>query len=396
LFSTTSGTPHQIAYVELGSESGSRIQWQIQGALTQGDLSSWVLGGSYRQAIFEGHVLNAGLSYGTQRYEGGNPVALAAVGDGDRNAGALFAFDEWSVRPDVTLTLGARYARYAYLEDPGLFSPSVSLHWRPSPRNAVRMALSQQMVAPGAEEFVPSNFSGMWIPPQRTFAPINPKQGFRAERSRHAELVVEHQFAAFTMSARGFRQGVENQLVTLFGVRVSEAPRTDIGHYFTGSAGDVVAYGWGFGISRDIASRVRGSIDYTVTHAAWGNGGEALLLRAVPRPGLGRSGAERLHDLTTVVETVFPETATRVFAAYKLNSGYSRSDLEADQTGPDGRFDVQVNQRLPFLGFTNAEWEVLFAVRTLFRDQLDGASVFDELLVVRPPKRILGGLLVRF
>jgi outer membrane receptor protein involved in Fe transport len=396
LFSTTR-SPRHVTYIELGSEAGGPVQWQVQGAITQGDLSSWVLGGTYRQELFEGHVLHAGLSYGAQRYEGGNPVALAAVGEAGRNVGSMFAFDEWNVRPDVTLTLGAKYARYAYLEDTGLFSPSVSLRWQVTPQSRVRLALAQDMKAPGEEEFVPSVVTGMWMPPQRTFSPSDPREGFRAERTRHAELVVEHQFAAFTMNARGFRQGIENQLVTLFGVRITDAPRTDVGHYLTGVAGNVVAYGWGVGVSREIARRLRGSIDYTLTHASWGNGGEALLLRTVPRRGgIQRSGTDWLHDLTTVIETVVPETATRVFAAYKLNNAYALSDFEADETGPDGRFDVQVSQRLPFLGFTNAEWEVLVAVRNLFRDQLEATSVFDELLVVRPPKRILGGLLVRF
>jgi hypothetical protein len=36
------------------------------------------------------------------------------------------------------------------------------------------------------------------------------------------------------------------------------------------------------------------------------------------------------------------------------------------------------------------------ALRNLFHDPVNGDSVYDELLVVRPPKRIVGGLLVRF
>jgi hypothetical protein len=32
----------------------------------------------------------------------------------------------------------------------------------------------------------------------------------------------------------------------------------------------------------------------------------------------------------------------------------------------------------------------------LFRDPNDPASVYDELLVVHPPKRVVGGFLVRF
>jgi len=32
----------------------------------------------------------------------------------------------------------------------------------------------------------------------------------------------------------------------------------------------------------------------------------------------------------------------------------------------------------------------------MFRDDLLDSSVYDELLVVRPPKRVVGGLTVRF
>ena len=44
------------------------------------------------------------------------------------------------------------------------------------------------------------------------------------------------------------------------------------------------------------------------------------------------------------------------------------------------------------MDFANAHWEMLVGVRNLFRDAADEASVYDELLVVRPPKRIVGGL----
>jgi hypothetical protein len=84
-----------------------------------------------------------------------------------------------------------------------------------------------------------------------------------------------------------------------------------------------------------------------------------------------------------------------VYAAYRLSTGFASPAAEADDAELDARFDVQVSQRLPFLAFTNAQWEVLFAVRNLFRE-FDAGAFYDELLVVRPPKRIVGGLLVRF
>ena len=48
------------------------------------------------------------------------------------------------------------------------------------------------------------------------------------------------------------------------------------------------------------------------------------------------------------------------------------------------------------MDFSTARWEMLLAVRNFFRDAAADASVYDELLVVRPPKRIVGGLTLRF
>ena len=48
------------------------------------------------------------------------------------------------------------------------------------------------------------------------------------------------------------------------------------------------------------------------------------------------------------------------------------------------------------MDFSAARWEMLVAVRNSFHEVALDASVFDELLVVRPPKRIVGGLTLRF
>jgi hypothetical protein len=82
---------------------------------------------------------------------------------------------------------------------------------------------------------------------------------------------------------------------------------------------------------------------------------------------------------------------------YKVNSGIASAASEAAGSAlRNGRFNVQVRQALPFLNFMNADWEMLVAVSNLFRDEMVDASVYDELLVVQPPKRVLGGVTVRF
>jgi hypothetical protein len=139
---------------------------------------------------------------------------------------------------------------------------------------------------------------------------------------------------------------------------------------------------------------VRGSIEYSVTQGRWK--ARADLDRARPLvANLARPELEDIQDVTASFSTDIPETATRVFVLYKLNTAFSRPHSQLTEPGTDGRFDLQVNQALPFaLGAT--KWEVLLGVRNLFHDPNDPASVYDELLVVRPPKRVVGGFLVRF
>ena len=85
--------------------------------------------------------------------------------------------------------------------------------------------------------------------------------------------------------------------------------------------------------------------------------------------------------------------------AYRLSTGFGQAANRGDaptRAGMDGRFDVQVHQSLPFMNFSNARWEMLLAVRNFFHDASCDQSVFDELFVVRPPKRVVGGVTLHF
>ena len=96
------------------------------------------------------------------------------------------------------------------------------------------------------------------------------------------------------------------------------------------------------------------------------------------------------------IETFIDWSDTRVIAFYRLNS--LTPEVEGKKTGAlaNARFDVQVRQGLPFLGgLTRADWEFLLAVRNLFYETSEGASL-DEVAVLNPPKRVLGGISVRF
>lgn len=383
------GWPRGVAYLALGAPAGSSGEWTIRGAMTSGDVASWVVAGAYTASTLPRHAVVAALSYSTQRYEGGNPAALAAVRAGARNVGAVSVFDSWALSPALSLDYGGQYAWYDYMERAGLFSPRAALTMTPVPGTRVRLQVSQQGLAPGAEEFLPPESAGPWLPPERTFAPLPGSGPFRAERTRQLEVALERDLTeTASVRVRRLQQRTSDQLVTLFGLVPTGTPSFDLGHYYVASLGNVEASGWGLGVTRRIGS-VRGSVEYHVWQTRWRS-----LETATARLVSGTRGEERLHDLTTALETDVPVVDTEIVVVCRVNSAFAGND-GSRSTRVDSRFDVQVRQPLPALT-AGSEWEVLVGVRNLFREPQSGASVLDELLVIRPPKRIVGGLLVRF
>jgi hypothetical protein len=382
------------ALVSLGAAAGQHGDWSVQGAMTQGDVASWMVSGSYLTRAPARHVYDLGMAYSFQRYDGSNPAALAAVADGNRFAGLVYAFDSWTITQKVSLLYGGRYAKYGYIEQ-SLFSPRARFTVTPTGSLRLSVGASQRASAPGAEEFVPSMIAGTWLPPERTFAPIS-GAAFTPQRTTHFDATAEHDFTPTTLvGLRAFHQRTEDQLVTLFGLGNVERPAADLGHYFVGTGGDVVARGWSVSIRQVIARRVRGSVDYTVTTAEWQSSPQSEIA-ASRLPGAVREGRERVQDVTASIDTDIPVTETHVFALYRLSDGYAGNSIESLGPSFGARFDVQVTQSLPFMDFASAHWEMLVGVRNLFREMADEASIYDELLVVRPPKRIVGGLTLRF
>jgi hypothetical protein len=388
------GLPRGVAYLSLGAKTAGG-GWTMRAAMSEGELSSWIVAGAFASRP-AAHSYDFGVSYSTQEYQGGNPAALAAVTDGSRNVGELYGVGRWRVAPRLSVEYGGRYAHYDYLEERAMFSPRASVTVEPFRDFRVRVSAAQRRLAPGAEEFLSPRAAGPWLPPERTFAPLGGPGDldvFRVERARSFDVGIEREFdGAYLFGVRRFYQSVDDQLVTLFGLDVPSGPHS-VGHYYVASAGAVDANGWAVRVSSLATGRVRGSLEYSRTTAHWISRGGMPAVHAWA-PAVIRDTSDELHDVTTSIETDIPETSTRVFVLYKLNTGYTRGP---DALGPglDGRFDLQVNQALP-VSLGGTRWEVLVGLRNLFRDPAQAGSVYDELLVVRPPTRVVGGVLVKF
>lgn len=387
-----------VAYLSLAAPiMGERADWRIRGALMQGDLSSWIFAAAYTTRAPARHRYDGGLYFSTQqRDEERSPTALRdPVAAGSRTAAGVYGYDTFAITPAMSVSYGARLSRYDYLESRGLISPRVALALSPGEHFRISGSVARRSLAPGAEEFSPPADNAIWLPPQRTFSSLVEGRALTPERTDHVELEIERDLAGATVSVRGFRQHVTDQLVTMFGISVPDAPSARLGHYFVANNGDVDASGWSAGLRAAVAERIRGSVEYSVTRARW-NRTDDLAYLILFAPSTLRLEPERIHDVITTIETDVPETSTRIVVLSRLSNAFARPSARAERAAFDSRFDVQVRQSLPFMDFSAAQWEMLVAVSNFFREAALDSSIYDELLVVRPPKRIVGGVTVRF
>jgi hypothetical protein len=390
---------HGIAFLSLTAPAGSKADWTVRGAFTQADISAWIISGSYKTRESSDRPRDFGVAYSTQRYDGGNPVALSAVTDGSRNVGEIYGFETSSPVSGVSVSYGARYAQYDYLDGRNLISPRVEVTIAPASNLRVIGSVSSRALAPGAEEFLPPSENGIWLPPQRTFSSLDPSRPLTAEHTLSTQLGVKRTVGHTTLGMRAFHQRIDDQLVTLFGADIPNQPSVKVGHYFVGSAGDAKATGGAASIETEIGGRIRGSVEYSLASARL-RLLDDLRYMVFMGPTTGRPFGEYIHDVSATVRATVPETSTNVLIVYRIGNSFAHGTQEVGLTSAhrafDSRFDVQVRQSLPFMDFRTARWEMLVAVRNFFRETAFDQSIYDELLVVRPPKRVVGGLTMMF
>lgn len=387
---------NSVAFFSVGAPVGSHGDWNVRAAVNNSDLNSWMLAGNYVVKAQVPHRYQFGMSYSLQHYEGGNTAALSAVTDTARNVGTVFAYDEWQISRYVAIDVGAHYARYDYLDSATMLSPRIGATFSPSKDWNLRVAASREASAPGAEEFIPPA-TAAYLPPQRTFSPIS-KAALRPQSLQNYEVGVQRVIDGATFGVRGFGQRINDQTVTVFGLRHPDSGPSAAGHYYVGAAGDAVVRGIGFTVTHALAEFIRGSVDYSVSTADWTQRAEPVEYAVLTKwvPSTIRPARERIHDVTTSLEAEIPYSATRVVVLYKLNSAFASATHAADVPAFGARFDMRLTQSLPFMNFRASQWEMLVGVRNLFHETLANTSVYDELLVVRPPKRLVGGLTVKF
>ena len=360
--------------VKLNGRIADSGHWSIGGLVAERESATWRMAGEF---VFEpggGHEVEVATGYGTRALR---PFAVGASSALDRGVGAVSFQDRWQATDRLTTTIGGRYSYAGFLEHSNHLDRMFGVEFRRDARTRIRGAARSHTLVPGGDVLTVATISSS---PAAAFAVLD--DGLRPERVLRYELAVDQEYGEYTVEAHTFYETIHDQLVNSF-----SASGTLLPHALNVSNGGWVGTrGMGLRIARRFGDVVQGSMTYTYGHS-WRP--EAV----AADPMLAFRQAD-FHDVAARVETMIEGTDTRVIAFCRVNR------LASSEFRPGGvintRFDVQVSQGLPFLGaITRADWDVLVAVRNLFYEASEG-GILDEMAVAHPPKRVLGGISVRF
>ena len=109
----------------------------VRGSMSQSDLSSWILAGSFSSRDAGSHDYGFGVSYSTQQYQARTvrPLALDGSTDESRTVGEIYGSDRWTPSGIIAIEYGGRYAHYDYLTKRSLISPRVGVSVAPFDEN---------------------------------------------------------------------------------------------------------------------------------------------------------------------------------------------------------------------------------------------------------------------
>jgi hypothetical protein len=374
--------PESFSVLRLNGRMGAGGSWSLGGLVADSESTVWRAAAEFIIEPGSGHEIQAGSGYGTGLFQ---PL-VSGDGDGradNRSVGAIFVQDRWQATDNVAYTAGAHFSYIGFLADHNHVDPFAAVEVKRDDSLRLRGTVASRTIMPGGD-LLTLNVVGS--APDMAFAVMG--DTLRAERSMHYELAMDQAIGAATVSARTFYEGVDDQLVNAFS-GPSEARTLRIVN-----GGALAARGMGITVARRFGAAFSGSVSYTYGHS-W-RPEPVVVEEAGALSDVFAYHDADFHDLVTRLETFIDCTDTRVIAFYRLNNLLPEVEGKRAEAVANTRFDVQLHQGLPFLGtLTRADWEFLLAVRNLFYETGEGA-ILDEVAVLNPPKRVLGGISVRF
>ena len=409
-----------IAYTRFELPSTARGNWEAEARLMESAFASWAVNLSYNMEEFDGHQFAAGIAY--QRHVYGDAPAYRPPAAPILNPallqepqaewdGAVFVADDFTLGR-ASLSTGLTYRRFSYLTGHRGLAPRAVLEVKAGQGWTLMGGMAARVDGPiGEDAALLSRVA------HGDLLALDPSWfgSEAAQRNTRYQAGVQYEASPnHVLAARLFREITTDQLLRTF-----ESGPISGGRFDVANAGNYSSTGFGFDWIRDMGPVTRrldlgGRVSWLMA-VVRNPGGEAGL-ETPPDPigfvgpgGPGLADPTRLllpvgesavvHDLSAEVIARLRPSGTRLSAAYRVirHPGLAPTHpaLEAADEHT-ARFDVELVQLIPFADWSGTEWELSLAVRDLFFREMMGRSLLDEIAVAHAPKRVVGGLAVRF
>lgn len=372
-------TPAGLGLVRLGGRLGDSMSWNLGGLMSESETSSWRMAAEFVVEPARGHQIRTGAGYGSRWM---TPFTHTLQDEGNaesRSVGVLFAEEQWTAAPWLKIAAGGRYSYIGFLEGRNHLDPWGTVEFVVNPQTRIQTFAGTRTLTPGGDLLTLSTLAAS---PAIAYATID--DGLRPERLKRYEVSVDHGVGATRIGALVYYEEMRDPFLNAFAdsggvLRIGNVPSLD-------------ARGVGVTLGRRFSRAVEGSVTYTYGYSRRST-------RTTRTDGLVGAFAyadNDFHDLVARLNAVLESTDTRLIAFCRFNSLSPDAEGPGTESERTTRFDVQLSQGIPFLGeLTRADWELLLAYRNLFYETTE-AGMLDELAVVNPPNRMLGGITVRF
>lgn len=366
--------PGGAGLVRVSGNLTNDLAFALTGLAADSAATSWRAGAEFELAAGDRNRIEAGAVYGTRF----NALSAASGGEVDRRSvGAFRVVNALRLFENVTTTAGGRFIDAPYLASPRSIDPefAVVIEQPEGEGGAIsylRVEVLGDTLFPGLE--VATGHSDLIALSESL--PVMAAD-FDAQHTWNRGVAVGYRDSGFRVEGKVQDQVVTNALLVLPSsiagapfVANGRRPRVQIGSammektFAHGQAQVGIEYGFG-----------RFSNDAS-------------------RPGRLRD----FHQLTTRLDAYLRRTGTGLAVFHRVHEGASVASREDE--GAVGlraqRYLVELRQDVPFLpSVLGADMAVLVSLRNVYYDDVERRNV-DEFAVAAPPRRLTGGIRVKF
>jgi hypothetical protein len=350
------------------------LSFALTGLAAESAATTWRGGAEFEFAAGDRNRIEAGAVYGTRS----NVTNAPAGGEVDRRSvGAFRLVHAMKIFDTVTTRAGGRFIDAPFLGKPRSIDPEFSVliedpEGSGSATGYVRLDLAGDTLFPGLEVATGESDLIALSEGLPVFA-----GDFQAQRTWTRGIALGYHTKGSKMEARIQDQAVTNALLVMPS-SIAGAP-------------------W---VENGTRNRVQtGSVMFQKTFAR----GQA---QAGMEYGYGRFAAVQghpdrardFHQITTRFDAYLRRTGTGIAIFHRIHEGASVANYEGAERPrvAEQRYLIELRQDVPFVpAMIGADMALLVSLRNVYYDDVERRSL-DEFAVSAPPRRITGGIRVKF